>query len=137
MMPQQQTPQPPRADWSKPDPKLDERELAKFLSLPLSIENLQPLLVSNMFAVQDAYDRRVLAPYFCEILVNSMNFNNFMARVACVQEMQLALETGEMSTTWLKAREGELREKASGIRQTVIATLKLLHECRQPEDPVS
>ena len=138
MTPQPQTPPAqPKTDWSKPAPQLNEAELCRHISLPLTIENLQSLLVSNMYAVQDAFDRRVTAPMFNDILINGMNFNNFMARVAMMQEVIEALKSGELSTTWANAREKELRERAALIRESVVQTLYLLNQCRQPDDPVS
>ena len=136
MTPQQPTPQ-PKVDWSKPAPQLDERELVQHLALPLTTDNLQSLLVSNMFTVQDAYDRRVTAPNFHEILITSMNFNNFMARTAMMEEVITALQTGALTTTWAKDRANQLRLRAAEIREEVFKTLWLLSECRQPDDPVS
>lgn len=138
MTPQQPTPQPPKKDpWATPCPQLDEKELVQHIALPLTVDNLQSLLVSNMFTVQDAFDRRCTAPEFHHILINGMNFNNFMARVAMMQEVIGALHSGELTTTWAKEREHQLRLRAESIRQEVIKTLWLLSECRQPEDPVS
>ena len=137
MTPQQPTPSQPKIDWSKPAPQLDEKELVRYLALPLTTDNLQSLLVSNMFTVQDAYDRRVTAPNFHEILITSMNFNNFMARTAMMEEVIEALISGEFTTTWAKERMSQLRSRASDIREDIFKTLWLLHECRQPDDPVS
>ena len=137
MTPQPPTPPQPKIDWSQPAPQLDEKELCRHLALPLATENLQSLLVSNMFTVQDAFDRRVTAPNFHEILINSMNFNNFMARVAMLEEVAKALQTGEFTTSWVKNREQELRTSASAVREEIFKTLWLLSECRQPGDPVS
>ena len=90
-----------------------------------------------MFTVQDAYDRRCTAPEFHQILINSMNFNNFMARTAMMEEVITALQTGALTTTWAKDRANQLRLRAAEIREEVFKTLWLLSECRQPDDPVS
>ncbi len=135
--PQTQPAKPNGVDWSKPCPQLDEKELVQHIALPLTADNLQSLLVSNMFTVQDAFDRRCTASNFHDILITGMNFNNFMARVAMMEEVIHALHTGELTTTWAKERADQLRTRAELLRQDVIKTLWLLHECRQPDDPVS
>jgi hypothetical protein len=129
--------EPKEEKWSVPEPALDEKELIKYLSMPLSVEHLQTLLISNVFAVQDAYDRRVLRGYFYDTLVNSANFNNFMNRVATMQEAARALENGTLSTTWLKEKEDDYRACAHRARTAVIGILRMLSECRQPTDPVN
>lgn len=124
-------------DWSQPEPTLDEDILLQHLGYPLTFEYLQPLLVSNMYAVQAAYDRRVTRENFSRLLIHSMNFNNCMARLATMQEMTAAMGLGQLTSTWMKQQEEVLRARADGVRKEIANTLELLSACREPGEPVS
>jgi len=135
------TPQPQKVkgelDWSEPDPHVDEDVLVQYISGPLTFDNLQPLLVSNMYAVQSAYDRRATRDNFSQLLIHTMNFNNCMARVAMMHEAKTAAQLGQMTDSWVKQQEDIFRTRAEGVRREIISTLELLRECRDPGEPVS
>jgi hypothetical protein len=123
--------------WSEPEPALDEKALIVNLSFPLTFQYLQPLLVSNMFAVQAAFDRRATRENFSDLLICAMNFNSYVTRAVTMDEAAVALENKKLSFEWLKSQEGTSRNRADTLRKQMIETLKLLHECREPGEPVS
>ena len=126
-----------KTNWSEPDLNLDEKSLIINLSFPLTSQYLQPLLVSNMFAVQAAYDRRVTRESFSDFLICAMNFNSYITRAVTVDEMAVVLENRKLTIEYLKSQEEASRNRAETLRKQMVETLKLLRECRDPGEPVS
>lgn len=130
------TKSPPR--FEPPEVHLNEIEMRRRLSLPLTGENFYALVTTNFLVALAAYDHKVTRDYFEKLLVTTFNFQNRMVRCSELGSVIDKIEGGEpLILSELKEEMGAQLAAAEAERHAILKTMELFAEMRGPEDSVS